>query len=441
MIGFATTQPRAGVGFRKSPPSDRVGFFLLLFLFFVVPLSQSLMNLGLAALVAWWLSTGNAIRDLRASPLYVKCFLLFSVFPIITIFTSHLVTMGDLIFEIPGAIKIGIVLLPVYALAKRRGGDAQSTVWIMVVLVVGGLLACIAALIQWDPADLRYPSFPNTGGPNHTSAYMVLVVTAAIGLAWTGRTIPVICSWVALFVSLLVLFFLRSLSAYVVMACVGASCVCILIIEKRYKAVIQISTCLLILTFAVAVIIPDADHHWTLLKDEINERISGDNKTSGRAQILSTALEIHDNHLWFGSGSGQFERATSEVQIRAELQKEGRNYDQEKHTFLHLTDGHSVWTHVLVERGLVGVSLVAVFFALSGLSVFRLTVRVLFRGARASVLAQLAFLSVATWTIPFVGGIATTTLHYEHGLVGLALLVWSISALEQRVAGSVRVNG
>ena len=34
----------------------------------------------------------------------------------------------------------------------------------------------------------------------------------------------------------------------------------------------------------------------------------------------------------------------------------------------------------------------------------------------------------------FVGGLANTTLHVEHGLIGVILLIWSITSLELRAA-------
>ena len=49
-------------------------------------------------------------------------------------------------------------------------------------------------------------------------------------------------------------------------------------------------------------------------------------------------------------------------------------------------------------------------------------------------MTQLMFLSGATWIMLFVGGLANTTLHLEHGLVGVMLLVWSLTSLELRTA-------
>ena len=416
--------------FRDTLSSERAGFHLLLFLLFAAPLSQAVLNFALAALVLWWVWAGNPVRDLRACPLYMKCLLLFSLVPAVAVFTSGLAPMGELAYEAHGAVKTGIVALPVYALAKARGGGAQSTVPVIAALVAGGVLASVAALASWDSAALAYPPFPNTGGANHTALYMAPVMAGAVALAWTGRTAPAVCGWVALLVLLSVSIPLRSLTAYAVMAVAGTVCVCLSILTKRYGTVLLMSACLAAVALGAAAI-PGADRHWTLLKQEIDEKLHGGDWTSGRAGILRAALETHRSRLWFGAGFDQFERAASEAETRAALAREGRDYDREKHQFVHQTHGHNIWTHTLVERGLAGIVLVALFFALSGARLAGLAARALCPQAGSPAPAQLALLAAAVWTTMVIGGIGNTTLHDENGLVGVALLVWCIASLDK----------
>ena len=427
-------------GFDGLPSFDRVGFFIFIFFLFVMPLSQAFMNLSIAALIVWWLSSGNVVRDLRACPLFMKCFLLFSVFPVVTIFTSDFAATTTLIMEMPNVLKIGIVLLPVYTLARIWGGDSRSTMWVIGAMAAGGVVASIEALVSWNPASFEaliswnlaesyYPAFLNTGGANRTSAYMVLVATAALAAIVTGTTAFAAFSWVALLIPLIVLLLLESLISYAAMACIGMAWVGISVAMKRYGTVALMVACPATLVLAVAVTVPDGDRRLSRFSLEIQERIHGDDRTSGRDRILRTALEITDRHPWFGAGPDQFANTTSETRIRAELRADGRNYDMERDNFLHITHGHSVWTHVLVERGWLGIVLVATFFVLSAAAVAKPAIRVVFHEARDPARAALAFLSVAAWTALFVGGIGNTALHYEDGRVGLALLVWSVTAL------------
>ncbi len=422
--------------FRKYLSSDRAGFHLLLVLLFATPVSQAVLNLALAALVLWWLSTGNPVRDLRASPLYVKCFLLFSVVPVVAIFTSDLTSMGELVSEVHGAIKIGIVSLPVYALAKARGGGTQSTIRIVGALVAGGVLASVVGLVSWvswDPATLPHPKFLNLGGPNHTALYMVPVMVGAIVLSWTGRTVLVVCGWVALLVLLSVSLPLRSFSGFAVMALVGIFCLCVLFVEKRYGTIVLMVFCLSAIGLGT-VTIPGADRPWTLMKQEIDEKLHGGDAMSGRAGIFRAAIETYESHLWFGVGFHQFKRATSPERVREELERRGRDYDREKHKFVHHVRGHNLWVHTLVERGLAGLVLVTLFFALSGARVFGLAARILSRRQSVgAVPTQLALLAAAVWTTAFVGGIANTTLHDENGLISVVLLIWCLASLDEPV--------
>ncbi len=391
------------------------------------------MNLVLVAVVVWWLSTGTGLRDLRACPSYMKCLLLFSAVPVVAIFTSDLATPGELAAEISGAVKIGIALLPAYALAKTRWSGAGSTLRITTALTAGGLVACVFGLALWNPADLQYPPFPNSGGPNHTALYMVPVLAAAIAFAWTGGTVPMAYSLVTLVVLLSVSILLRSLTGFLVTACVVAFCAYISISGKRYRIIVGVAACFAVVTLGFTAGVPGAGDYWAPLKQEVGDRVHGDNKTSSRAEILRTALEIWDDHPWFGAGFDQFERATSEARTRLKLQEDGRSYDREKRRFFHASDGHNIFTHTLVERGLVGFFLVAAFFALSGATVFGAARRAVRRAAADTVSAQLAILSVGAWTMMFVGGLGNTTLHDENGLVGAMLLVWSVTALDRRL--------
>ena len=427
-------------GFDGLPSFDRVGFFILIFFLFVMPLSQAFMNLSIAALIVWWLSSGNVVRDLRACPLFMKCFLLFSVFPVVTIFTSDFAATNTLIMEMPNVLKIGIVLLPVCGLARIWGGDSRSTMWVIGAVVAGGVVASIEALVSWNPAGSYYPAFLNTGEANRTSAYMVLVATAALAAIVTGTAAFAAFWWVALPIPLVVLLLLQSLTSYAAMACIGMAWVGISVAMKRYGTVALMVAYPVTLALVAAVAVPDADRRLSRLGSEIQERIYGDDRTSSRDRILRTALEITDRHPWFGAGPDQFANTTSETRIRAELRADGRNYDMERDNFLHMTHGHSVWTNVLVERGWLGIVLVATFFVLSAAAVAKPAIRAVFHEAEDPARAGLAFLSIAAWTALFVGGIGNTALHYEDGRVGLALLVWSVTALALGESGD-RLGG
>ena len=432
--GTGTAKPTT-----KYPSVESVGFFLFLSLLFVTPLAEALKNLLIVGLFIWWLVAGNIGRDLRTAPLYVKCFLLFSILPVVTLFTSDLTDAKELISDVKGAVKFGIALLPVYALSMIKKGQEKSVTWLTIILAAGGLVACADSFISWKQTENYFMELRGVGHVNQSALYLTLVAISAIALTWSKKSGATIVGWAALIVSLIFLIPTQSLNAYAALMGVMVFWAFMLMIERRYETILRVLVCIAVVVPGYMLIIPDSDQRWDALKAEITNRTGtrengASNWSSHRLHLLRTALEIYDRHRWFGVGPDQFWEATTEERIRAELERENRNYDLEKQNFYHTTHGHNVWINVLVERGVSGVVLVALFFALSGYRICRSAVRVLYRKSGDSRLAQLMFLSGATWIMLFVGGLANTTLHLEHGLVGVMLLVWSLTSLELRTA-------
>lgn len=432
---------------RRHLSVESVGFFLFLSLLFVTPLTEAFKNLLILALFIWWLWTGNIGRDLRTMPSYVKCFLLFSILPLVTLVTSDLTGAEDLIFDVKGTVKFGIALLPIYSLSMMKSGQEKAAALLMITLVAGGILACVESLASLVKAGTPYTeglylhmNMRGVGHVNQSALYLTLVIISASALTWSRKTGPSVFGWATLVISSAFLIPLRSLNAFAVLACIVALWSGMLLIERRYTRILGMFTCLAIAVLSYVSIFPHAGQIWNALKTEISERFDEDDgshcgfeMSSCRFNIYRTVLEIYDHHRWFGVGPDQFGKATSEAAIRTELERENRSYDLEKHKFYHTNHGHNVWLNVLVERGLTGVLVLALFFAFSGYRIVALAIHVLARRRGDCRLTQLIFLSGGTWTMMFVGGIANTTLHLEHGLIGVMLLVWSLTSLERAV--------
>ena len=435
----------------KRPSLESTGLFLLLSLLFVTPLADALKNLLIVGLFIWWLSAGSIGRDLRTTPLYVKSFLLFSTLPLVTLFTSDLTDPEELIFDVKGAVKFGIALLPVYSLSMRKGGREGPVICLIVALIAGGVVAGVHSLFSWERTEDSYADWMKSsymelrgvGHVNQSALYCVLASIAAIALTRMKKTSLEILGWSSLILFVIFLIPARSVVAYILFLNTIALWIGILIVLNAYGAILKMFLCCTISVFACMTIIPDADRTWNRLAAEFSSRYGSQKSdasgcattmSSCRFHIFRTAFEIYDRHPWFGAGPDQFGKATSEEEIRAELERENRNYDHEKRDFDHNVHGHNVWITVLVERGISGVVLVVLFFALSGFRLCRLAIHVLSRKNADSCTTQLIFLSGATWMVLFVGGLANTTLHLEHGLVGVMLLVWSITSLELRAA-------
>ena len=449
MNGHADSTADRGHGTRteklttKYPSVESVGFFLFLSLLFVIPLVEALKNILIVGLFVWWLAAGNIARDLRTAPLYVKCFLLFSMLPLVTLFTSDLTDADELIFDVKGTVKFGIVLLPVYSLSMMKNGQEKSVTCLIVMLIAGGITACIDSFISWKQTENSYMELRGVGHVNQSALYLILVAISAIMLTWSKKTGLAIFGWCSLIVSLIFLIPAHSLNAYITLVSVIVFWAGLLIVLNRHGIMLKASACFVIAVFGYTVLVPNANQAWNTLMVEIGTLYGSQESnipactppiSSCRFHTFRTAFEIYDHHPWFGVGPDQFGKATSEEEVRAELERENRSYNHEKQDFHHTTHGHNTWINVLVERGISGVVLVALFFTLSGFRICQLTIRVLSRKNGDSCLIQLMFLSGATWVMLFVGGLANTTLHLEHGLIGVMLLVWSITSLELRMA-------
>ena len=406
---------------------------------------EALKNLLIVGLFIWWLVVGNSLRDLRTAPLYVKCFLLFSILPLVTLFTSDLTDAKELIFGVKGAIKLGIVLLPVYSLSMMKNGQEKSVTCLIIMLTAGGITACIDSFISWKQTENLYMELRSVGHVNQSALYLILVAISAIMLTWSKKTSLVIFGWSSLIVSLIFLILTYSINAYITLVCVIVFWASLLIVMmNKHGIMLKASACFVIAVLGYTIIVSNAAQTWNTHLVEISTRFGSHERDISkctitisrcRFHVFRTAFEIYDHHPWFGVGPDQFGKATSEKEVRAELERENRSYNHEKQDFHHTVHGHNTWINVLVERGISGVVLVALFFTLSGFRICQLTIRIILsRKNGGSCLIQLMFLSGATWIMLFVGGLANTTLHFEHGLVGVMLLVWSLTSLELRTA-------
>ena len=412
--------------------SESAGFFLFLALLFVTPLAEALKNLLIVGLFIWWLSIGSCIRDLRTAPLHVKSFVAFALIPLITLMTSEITEASELIWDAKGAVKFGMALLPLYALSLVNRESERATIIMIIALAAGGLTGFVDAYLTWRNSDAPYMELGGVGHVNQSALYMNLVAISGIFLTLQGNRKLKVLGWTTLIAALAFLFLSRSFNAIMTMIGIGVLWVGTLLVERRYGLIVRALVLLTAVSLGLASIFSDTGH-WEQFKEEIAERMHDDNMSSYRIHMLRTALEVYDRHLWFGAGPDQFGEATSEARLREELEAEGRSYDRERHKFYHTNHGHNVWTNVLVERGLTGIFLVALFFIASGGRIWSLAASFISRPTRDRYIAPLLFLAGATWTMLFVGGIANTTLHLEHGLIGVMLLTWSITMLEHRV--------
>lgn len=411
----------------KNFSADRLGTWLLVSLLVVAPLSEALKNVLIVALFIWWLSTQGFFRDVGGAPLHLITLVLFSAVPLVSVVTSDLARPTDLLLDVGGAVKLILVLLPVYSLSSKH---RNSTTLVAIALTLGALLGCIEAVVAWKQSSNSYPVLKALVSANWSALYMTVVLIAAISLAWSPKRTISALGWVGILVSLWYFVTTRSVTAAVVAVCVLLLAVITSVFTERRKVFITGLVCLGLLS-AATLATSQLRTHWSQFTSEFERNMYGSNIGSKRVEIFNTAWEVVDRNLWFGAGYRQFGKATSVERVAAELEREGRNYRHERDRFFHVNHGHNVWTQVLVERGLVGVALLISFFVSTGVSIFRNGLELYRRETRSLEPFQMIFISAAVWTVLFVGGIGNSTVHNEHGMAALALMVFSLARFHE----------
>ena len=402
---------------------DRLGTWLLVSLLVVAPLSEALNNMLIVALFIWWLSTQKLSRDLRGVPMYLPITVFFCVTPLISLVSSDLADPLDRIGEVTGSVKLALLLLPVYSLSTQH---RNSTTLVTTALTIGALLGYIEAVIAWEHSSNSYPVLKALAGANGSALYMSVVLISAISLSWSRERAYVVLGYFGIPAALSYFVVTRSITAAIVSVCVLLLAVIMSMCTASRKAFITALACI-VLFAGVSFATPQVATYWSEFAAEFEQNTLGSNPGSKRFEIFNTAWEVFHRNLWFGAGYRQFGKATSVERVAEEIEAKGRSYQRERGRFFHVNHGHNVWAQVLVERGLIGIALLISFFVSTALRIFGCGLELYRKKVHRLELVQTTFISAAVWAMLFVGGIGNSTLHTEHGMVALLLLVWSLT--------------
>ena len=412
----------------KNSAAETIGTVLLVSLLFSSAISETLNNVLIVLLFIWWLSTQSAVRDLRAAPLYLLIIVLFCTTPLVSVATSTVGEPSDRLRDVTGAVKLALLLLPIYSMSSRNRASVDL---VTACLTAGAIIAAVDALATGQELPVYYYLVLRAlVGANESALYMTVILASAIALAWSPKLPLSILGYAGIMISLWFSVVVDSVTAVAASVSILFLAAVMSMFTKRWKVFLSVIACLPILAGAVTLTTDNAHVYWKKLAHEFTSKVYGDKIGSYRFEIFNTAAEVYDRHLWFGAGYRQFGKATSVEIVADELAKEGRSYEGERSRFYHVNNGHNVWTQVLVERGLVGIGLLLSFFLVTGFRICRNVFEVYRKRERDLEQVQLAFISCAVWTMLFVGGIGMVTFHIEHGMVALLLLVWSLTGLD-----------
>ena len=263
--------------------SHHVGYVLFAAFLSSVMLGQALMNIVLAAFALWWLCSGNVLRDLRQSPPYVRLFLAFALLPILSVFTSDVAAATEMLRDLPGAIKRGLVLLPILAISRCDLQDTRSLTGLLVALVGCALGASAYGLAHWQGPVRSIPTFRAETRPNHASLVLLLPLAAALLLTRREDKRVAAFGWIGSICIVAMLALMMSFNAYFIMACIVLLYVCVSARSGRRRTVLSTFACL-VLAATLASGIASASSKRSLhafFLYEVHELVHSGNPTSG----------------------------------------------------------------------------------------------------------------------------------------------------------------
>lgn len=301
--------------------------------------------------------------------------------------------------------------------------SAREFDWPIKALVLGGLVALVDGWFVWVNTDgMEYPQLRSLGHVNQSAMYLVGLIPIAMHLLISRQHVFWAYSSAALL--LLILITMEPMSSVIASSVIVGLGVLYAAQWVRSRGVrnadyfkpgimMFVGVCIVLsgLIFFVSE---------SRLIGELVLRLTGDDVSSKRLELLNTALLAFRQAPLLGTGLSTFGAATEPEVLRSILMIDWNEWNASAHAYFHSNHGHSIVSTVLVERGIFG--LLSVYGFLIWASAFNLLNYVKAKHPNEQWGWMLAG---SVLVIIWVGGIGNTLLHNEHGqlmLVGWLLL-------------------
>ena len=391
-------------------PSSRAAFVVLALLAFVLPLVEAPKNLfwllfaslcTVAAVRAHLsglppIGRPNRRHDLVFSGLFLAPLISVACAPVLHEWSE----LGNIVLYV----SIGWVL------ARARLSERQ-VLEVLSAVVAGTLVAVALGLWIKQHSGRQYLELHSVGQVNHSALYgvavglLVLVATAAY---WSRLRRPGRVGMALLSIGFFVLMFgwgsRGALLAYLAgLAIFGVYF--LRVMKYRLMPALAGAAILAALTLAF---------NPFLIQKTTNNFAAGF-PDSERIAAAHSAIEIWRHAPLTGVGAAAF-RSVSPEQMRAWVTARGETYVQANYFFSN--HAHSLYFNTLAERGLVGMAALLALLVLWSVALLQRR-----PDARSSAAHWLVWGSgLAGWSMVFVGGLFNTTLHHEHGILGMLML-------------------
>lgn len=405
-----STKPRVASGLEVA---------LLALTFFCLPLFEAPKNVFSILFVLVWVAKAFQARSVGG-----RCsfnWLVFSLALILWIapvFSAY----GDLITPMNSAPRW--TLLAVFVIcAARLDYSSRSTAIILAALLIGGVFAVLESFWVWHLNGKPYPEFRSVGHVNHSSMYTLVTLAAGMGALYANKKWLQLLGLTAIASTIAFLLPSRSLVGGVAITAIlafGGGIFGARMWSLRGLIIASFGATALV---ACVILTPPALE----FRSELITRVSGENLFSGRDRILNSALAVWDQHPVLGTGWFSFGTTTSEASVGAALQARGEQYDPD--VYWHHAHGHNLWTTMLIERGLLGVSLVTILL----ISYFSVFSKILIRWKNVDALGHAVTVGAILTAVGFlVAGLGNTTMMNEHGQAGMGFISIAYGYLRSR---------
>ena len=405
--------------FRTERSCSSAEAWLIALTLFCLPLFEAPKNVFSILFLIVWIVQAVRTRSLGLSCRFDWCIWgLAAVLWIAPGFSSY----GDTINALNSAPRWTLLALFVIA-AGRLNYSRFQLVIILSGLLLGGIYAVAESFRVWHFNGREFPEFRSVGHVNHSSMYSLVTLGVGLGALYFRERWLQLLGVLGVFSTLVFFPASRSIvggvAILVILTAAGS-------IEMRnnwsWRGIFLTGAASIVFMSAIIMMPP-----FEGFRMEILSRFTGDNFFSGRDKILNSALVVWSQNPIFGTGWFSFGPVTSEAAVRAALENAGAQYNP--HLYLHHNHGHNLWVTVLIERGLVGLTLISTLLFLY----FRTFLPNAFgrdQGDKEDRGVAIGALLVATGF--FTAGLGNTTMMNEHGHAGMLFISVAYGYLRAR---------
>ena len=398
-------------------------FYLLILFLFSLPSFEGPTNLLLVSYLVAWVIQSWRVKTFGGSlRLWEYALLLFLAAGFITAFSNPFGWEEPL----KGVLTSAKLILPGICLSRTRVVNNQL-LYLLTSATVGTLFAVLAAWYAWWGTGTAYPELHSVGHTNQSALYIALAFGISISLVLTQK------GWLRITFALLSVFFALAMLPQGSMTATGVV-VAMTALAVAMKLRLKLRTLLITLASVVVIgftltyagkIIPEFDTLATKVTYRIKGGDSGSDYYSKRDLIFNAAIFSLSDFPWFGVGDGHFGKATSLEYIQAKAAERGVEYQGKR--FFHTSHGHMIVTNFLLNRGIIGLSLMLIFLVIVAIMHIQWLWQYFF--SRKIELEPVIGLMAGVYVV--VGGLGNSTLYVEHGQLAFCLLGLAIGCLQQ----------